>query len=87
MKLKMIHDLVLIKQHKREEVTQGGIVLPSEKQMKDDCIGTVMGVGPEVRDLTAGDTAWFLPAGERLVIDGHDHWIVREEEVLAKETP
>ena len=86
--MKMTKDNVLIKIHQRPEVTKGGIVLPQEKELKNDPKGTVIAVGPAVRELVAGDEVLFgMYAGHELKIKGVPHIILRELDILAKETP
>ena len=85
--MRMTRDKVLIKQVALEKETEGGIILAESTELKADPRGTVMAVGPEVKDLEAGDQVVFgTYAGTLLTVDGDECLILREEDVLAKET-
>jgi chaperonin GroES len=78
---------VLIKRLEEEQVTAGGIYIPDsakEKPMK----GEVVAVGPGKKDakmtVKKGDTVLFAKyAGNEIKIDGEEHLIMREEDILA----
>jgi len=95
MALKPLNDRVLIKRLDGEEKTAGGIIIPDnakEKPME----GLVVAVGEgkllengKVRPLEVkkGDTVFFRKyAGTDVTIDGVEHLIMREEEILAVKT-
>jgi chaperonin GroES len=85
-KLKMSKDNVMIQVRKREEVTKGGIVLPDAKELKDDPVGVVVGVGPDVTDIEEGDTVHFgTYAGQELTLEDQDYIILKYDDILAKE--
>ena len=86
-----LHDRVLVRRVEAEEKTLGGIIIPDtakEKPME----GEVVAVGPGARgedgtvqplDVKAGDRVLFGKyAGTEIKVDGIDHIIIREEEVL-----
>ncbi len=87
MKLKPLSDRVLIKRLEEEQVTAGGIYIPDsakEKPMK----GEVIAVGPGTKDekmtVKTGDTVLFAKyAGNEIKIDGTEHLIMRESDILA----
>lgn len=84
--MRMTQDNVLIKLHQRAEVTRGGIVLPDEKQLRDEPKGVVVAAGPKVRELRAGDEVVFGTwAGQAVTLKGVEHIILKEGDVLAKE--
>ncbi|MES2504915.1 MAG: co-chaperone GroES [Myxococcota bacterium] len=92
MKFKPLNDRILVKRIEAEEKTAGGIFIPDnakEKPMQ----GLVVACGPgktfesghvmplEVKE---GDTIFFRKyAGNEVTIDGIEHMIMREDEVLA----
>jgi len=92
MKLKPLHDRVLVKRLEEEEMTKGGIIIPDtakEKPMK----GAVMAVGPgKIGDdgkrtkleVKKGDLVLFNKyAGTEIKIDGVEHLVMREDDILA----
>ena len=92
MKFKPLNDRVLIKRVEPKEVSLGGIIIPDnakEKPME----GVVMAVGEgkvldngQIRALQvkAGQTVFFRKyAGNEVTLDGIEHMIMREEEILA----
>ena len=91
MKLRPLHDRVLVKRLKEEEKTKGGIIIPDsakEKPQQAKVVavgnGKVMENG-EVRplDVKAGDTILFGKySGSEVKIDGEEHLILREEDIL-----
>jgi chaperonin GroES len=92
MKLKPLHDRVLIKRLAEEEVTSGGIIIPDsakEKPIK----GTVVAAGPGKTgddgkaigmNVKEGDTVLFNKyAGTEIKLDGEEHLVMREDDILA----
>ena len=91
MALRPLHDRVIIKRLEEEKVSAGGIVIPdsaAEKPVRGEVIaagnGKILEDG-KVRplDIKAGDTILFSKyAGTEVKIEGEDHLILREEDVL-----
>ena len=91
MKLRPLHDRVIIKRLEAETKSAGGIVIPdsaTEKPIKGEVVavgnGKILEDG-KVRplDIKAGDTILFSKyAGTEVKIEGEDHLILREEDVL-----
>ncbi|WP_461208880.1 co-chaperone GroES [Desulfocurvus sp. DL9XJH121] len=92
MKLKPLNDRILVKRLEGEEVTSGGIIIPDtakEKPMK----GEIVAAGPGKTDdagkkikmsVKAGDLVLFNKyAGTEIKIDGVEHLVMREDDVLA----
>jgi len=92
MKVKPLHDRVLIKRIEEEEKTKGGIIIPDTAKEKP-IQGKVIAVGKgKVADdgkvipleVKEGDTVLFGKyAGTEVKIDGEEHLIMREEDILA----
>lgn len=92
MAVKPLDDRVLVKQSKAEEKTPGGIVLPDTAREKPQR-GTVVAVGPGKllengqrgkMSLKKGDEVYYGKyAGTEIKIDGEEHVILRESDVLA----
>lgn len=92
MKLKPLNDRVLVKRLEMEEKTAGGIYIPDsakEKPMK----GKIVAAGPGKLDdagkrvkmaVKKGDQVLFAKyAGSEITIDGEDHLVMREDDILA----
>jgi len=91
MKVRPLHDRILIRRVAEEEKTKGGIIIPYSAKEKP-AEGEVIAVGNgkanekgEVRPLTVkkGDRILFGKyTGNDIKIDGVDHLILREDDVL-----
>ena len=91
MKLKPLGDRLIVKPLDEEETTASGIVLPDTAKEKPQR-GKVLSVGPgKLLDsgerspigVVEGDEVLFGKyAGTEIKVDGVDHIIVREDEVL-----
>ena len=91
MKIRPLQDRILAKRVVEEEKTAGGLFIPDtakEKPLEAQVIavgnGKVLEDG-KVRplDIKAGDTILFSKyAGTEIKIEGEDHLILREEDVL-----
>lgn len=92
MKIRPLQDRVLIKRVAEEEMTKGGIIIPDtakEKPME----GLVVAVGPGAIDKEGTRRALDLKKGDRILfskysgtdvrLEGEDHLIMREEDILA----
>ena len=92
MKVRPLHDRVLLKRIDQKEVVKGGIIIPDtakEKPMEGEVIsvgpGTLMEDGKRSPlDVKAGDRVLFGKyAGTEIKIDDEEYVIMREEEILA----
>ena len=91
MKLRPLHDRVIVKRLEQETKTASGIVIPDNAAEKPDQ-GEVLAVGPGKRndkgelvplDVKAGDRILFGKySGSDIKIDGNEYMIMREDEVL-----
>jgi chaperonin GroES len=91
MKIRPLQDRILIKRVAEEEKTKGGIIIPDSAKEKPS-EGEVVAVGAGkandkgvVRpiDLKKGDRILFGKySGNEVKIDGVEHLLLREEEVL-----
>jgi chaperonin GroES len=87
-----LHDRILVTRVVAEAKTTGGIIIPDSAQEKPQ-EARVVAVGPGKTgddgkriplDVRAGDRVLFGKyTGNDVVIDGEDHLIMREEDVLA----
>ncbi len=91
MKIRPLHDRVLVKRIEEDEKSAGGIIIPDtakEKPMQ----GKVMAAGSGARseegkvtplDVKKGDKILFSKyAGTEVNIEGEEHLIIREDDVL-----
>lgn len=92
MKLRPLNDRVLIKRIESEQKTAGGLFIPEsakEKPMEGEVVAVGSGRSLDngtVRalELKVGDRVFFRKyAGNEVTIEGTEHLILREDEVLA----
>jgi chaperonin GroES len=91
MKIRPLQDRIIVKRVQEEEKTKGGIIIPDtakEKPIEGKVIaagnGKVLEDG-KVRplDVKAGDRILFSKyAGTEIKIEGEEHLIMREEDIL-----
>ncbi|MHB1132710.1 MAG: co-chaperone GroES [Chloroflexota bacterium] len=90
--LRPLGDRVLIRPKAREEMTKSGIVLPDtakEKPQEGEVLavgtGRLLESGERVpMEIKVGDTILYSKyAGTEIKLDGEDHLILRESDVLA----
>ena len=91
MKIRPLQDRVIVKRVEEEEKTKGGIIIPDSAKEKP-LEGLVIAVGNgkvledgKVRplDVKAGDRVLFNKySGTEIKIDGVEHLIMREEDIL-----
>ena len=92
MKVKPLQDRVLVKRVEEEAKTKGGIIIPDSAKEKPQ-EGLVVAVGPgKVTDngtrvtpeVKAGDRILFGKySGSEIKVDGVEHLILREDDILA----
>ena len=91
MKVRPLHDRVLIKRVEEQETVRGGIIIPDSAKEKPSQ-GEVVGVGPGGRDETGklipidlriGDRVLFGKwSGTEVKIDGEDLLIMKESDIM-----
>jgi chaperonin GroES len=91
LKIRPLHDRVVVKRLENETKTASGIVIPDNAAEKPDQ-GEVIAVGPGKRgddgklitpDVKAGDRILFGKyAGSTVKIDGDEVLVLREEDIL-----
>ncbi len=92
MAIRPLHDRIIVKRLEEEQKTKGGIIIPDTAKEKP-LEGSVVAVGNgriledgKIRaiDVKKGDKILFGKyAGTEIKIDGEEHLILREEDVLA----
>ena len=91
MKIRPLQDRILVKRLDSEEKTAGGIIIPDnakEKPMEGEVIA--IGNGKKLEDgsllkpdVKVGDQILFSKyAGSEVKIDGHEHLVMREDDIL-----
>jgi len=91
MKVRPLHDRLLVKRLEEEEKTKGGIIIPDTAKEKPQ-EGRVVAVGggkvneegkTVPMDVKKGDRILFSKyAGTEVNLDGEEHLIIREDDVL-----
>jgi chaperonin GroES len=92
MKVRPLHDRVIVKRIEEEETTKGGIIIPDtakEKPVEGKIIavggGKISDDGKKIPlEVKAGDKVLFGKyAGTEIKIDGEEHLIMREDDIVA----
>jgi chaperonin GroES len=92
MAIRPLHDRVLLKRKNEEERTAGGLYIPdSAKEKATQAIVVAVGKGRVLDDgsiaapkVKPGDTVLFGKyAGSEVKLDGEEHLIMREEDLIA----
>ena len=91
MKIRPLHDRVIVKRLEEERKTASGIVIPDTAAEKPDQ-GEVMAVGPGKRDeqgkqhavdVKVGDRVLFGKySGQTVKVDGDELLVMREEDIM-----
>ena len=91
MKFRPLQDKILVKRVESETKTAGGIIIPDAAQEKPKQ-AQVIAVGPGKRlgngenaalDITVGDIVYFNQySGVEVRLDGEDHLILKEDDIL-----
>lgn len=91
MKIKPLHDRVLVKRLEEETITPGGIIIPDSAKEKPTK-GKVLAVGAGARDesgklipldVKEGDTVLFAKwGGTEVKVDGEELLIMKESDIL-----
>jgi chaperonin GroES len=92
MKIRPLHDRVVVKRVAEESKTSGGLYIPDTAKEKP-ARGLVIAVGEGKRDdngkrvkldVKAGDEVLFGKySGSELKLEGEEHIVLREDEILA----
>lgn len=92
MKVRPLHDRIIVRRLEEEEKTKGGIIIPDtakEKPIEGKVIavgdGRVKENGTKIPlEIKIGDRVLFGKyAGTEVKIDGEDHLMMKEDDVLA----
>jgi|ERR1041385_138240 len=89
-RVKPLQDRIIVKRLEEEDKSKGGIIIPDTAKEKPQQ-GKVIAVGPgrkndgkvQPLDVKSGDKVLFAKyAGTEIKVDGEDHLILREDDVL-----
>jgi chaperonin GroES len=92
MKVRPLHDRIIVKRLEEEEKTKGGIIIPDtakEKPIEGKVIavgdGKIKEDGTKIPlDVKKGDRVLFAKyGGTEIEIDGEEHLMMREDDILA----
>jgi len=92
MKIRPLHDRIIVKRYEGEEKTKGGIIIPdTAKEKPQEAKVVAVGKGKTTDDgklqpmeVQKGDRILVGKySGSEIKIDGEEHVIIREDDVLA----
>jgi chaperonin GroES len=92
MKIRPLHDRVIVKRIEEETTTKGGIIIPdTAKEKPVEGLITAVGNGKllengkvQALEVKKGDKVLFGKyAGTDIKIDGEEHLIMREDDIIA----
>lgn len=92
MKLRPLHDRVIVKRMEEERMSSGGIVIPdsaTEKPIRGEVLavgnGKILENGDKrALDVSVGDTVLFGKySGTEVKVDGEELLVMREEDIMA----
>ena len=90
MKIRPLHDRVIVKRVEAERTTASGIVIPDSAGEKPDQ-GEILAVGPGKRDDSGKQNAPDVKVGDRVLfgkyagqtkVDGQELLVMREEDIM-----
>ena len=91
MKIRPLHDRVIVKRLEEERKTASGIVIPDNAAEKPDQ-GQILAVGPGKRDENGKHVALDVKVGDRILfgkyagqtvkVDGEEMLVMREEDIM-----
>ena len=91
MKIRPLHDRVIVKRLEEERKTASGIVIPDAAAEKPDQ-GQILAVGPGKRDENGKHVALDVKVGDRILfgkyagqtvkVDGDEVLVMREEDIM-----
>lgn len=92
MKIRPLHDRVVVKRREEEKTSPGGIVIPdtaAEKPVRGEVVAVGRGKlldNGEIRplDLKVGDKVLFGKySGTEVKVDGQEYLVMREDDIMA----
>lgn len=79
-----LKDKVLVAENKKENTTASGIVIEGAGGLGESKTGTVLAIGPDVKDVKVGDVIYLeWNKAQVVTIDGAQRVMVKEENIVA----
>ena len=79
-----LKDKVLVAENKSEVKTESGLILDDATSVRDSRKGTVLAIGPDVKEVKVGDTIYLeWNKAQVVTVDGAQRVIVKEEHIVA----
>ena len=79
-----LKDKVLVAENKRENTTSSGIVIEGASGLGESKTGTVLAIGPDVKDVKVGDIIYLeWNKAQVVTIDGSQRVMIKEEFIVA----
>jgi len=81
--MKTLRNLILVKPCAPDEQTEGGLYIPESARTRNN-MAVVIESGSKCKEVKQGDTICHIKdVGEEIIIDGEQHFIIRESDILA----
>jgi chaperonin GroES len=79
-----LKDKVLVAENKKENTTASGIVIEGAGGLGESKTGTVLAIGPDVKDVKVGDVIYLeWNKAQVVTIDGNQRVMIKEENIVA----
>ena len=81
--MKPLRNLILVKPCAPDEQTEGGLYIPESVRTRNN-MAVIVEPGNKCQEAKKGDTVCHIKdVGEEIIIDGEQHFIIRESDILA----
>ena len=79
-----LKDKVLVAENKKENTTASGIIIEGAGGLGESKTGTVLAIGPDVKDVKVGDVIYLeWNKAQVVTIDGAQRVMIKEENIVA----
>jgi len=79
-----LKDKVLVAENRKENTTASGIVIEGAGGLGESKTGTVLAIGPDVKDVKVGDVIYLeWNKAQVVTIDGAQRVMIKEENIVA----
>ena len=84
MQVKPLRKMVLVAENSVDQTTESGIILDGTTSNRDSKTGTVLAIGPDVKDVKVGDVIYLeWNKAQVVTIDGSQRVMIKEEFIVA----
>ena len=81
--MKLLRNLILVKPCAPDEQTEGGLYIPESVRTRNS-MALVIEPGNRCKEAKKGNIVYHIKdVGEEIIIDGEQHFIIRESDILA----